>query len=105
MNDVSKKIVKRRRMLGLTQHQVAELCECSKGTIMYVEEGWTTIPAFAEELGLIFSLTELETEELMPENHRKHSPEYDPLKYVIEPDKKLPSYSYRFGKCQHYGET
>ena len=54
-----------------------------------VERGHVTHPNIVKKLKKLYSLTELEAEELLPENRRKHGDCYDPDKYVHEVDRNI----------------
>lgn len=64
---------------------MAKVAGVTTGLLDILESGGVTHPKLAEKVGRTYGLTPLETEELMPENHRKHSPNYDPDRYKIEP--------------------
>lgn len=68
-----------------TDREMADLCGISEVLLKMVKNGHVTHPIFAENIRKAYNLTELEAEELMPENRRPHSPKYNPNKYVIEP--------------------
>lgn len=60
----------------------------SAGLISLIEGGYVTHPAIARKLQKGYGLTDEETELLMPEIHRKSSPNYDPYKFVDLSDKR-----------------
>lgn len=80
---------------NFTLRQMADYCGIGETLYSIIEHGGNTHPNIANKIGRLFDLTELQTEELMPENRRPHSPKYDPEKYVehisLHPDlKKAP---------------
>lgn len=71
-----------RESARLTKKQAAEVCGVSEDVYKIVENGGVTHPNLAAKIGEAMGLSELQTEELMPENHRPHSDKYEPDKYV-----------------------
>lgn len=65
--------------------------DCGMSDILYrmVEGGHVTHPKFVENIKRYFHLTNLEAEELLPKNRRKHDPEYDPDRYVTKQDMRM----------------
>lgn len=57
----------------------------SPGLISMIERGHVSHPKIIDRIKEFYSLTDLEAEELLPENRRLHSPKYEPDKYVQIP--------------------
>lgn len=78
---VREKMVAWREESGLDRKWMAKRIGCSKDLLGMVELGEVTHPAIARRIGEAYHLTELETEELMPKNHRPHGGDYEPDRY------------------------
>ena len=61
------------------------MCNVSEALYSIVENGGVTLTSIAERIAEKFELTQLQMEELLPENRRPSSPKYDPDKYVERP--------------------
>ena len=63
--------------------------ECGMSEVLFkmVKNGEVTHPNIARRIQKVFGLTDLEAEELMPENRRPHSPKYEPDKFVVKDQK------------------
>lgn len=81
--DVREKMRKWREEFGITLEMISKRCGVSVHLLGMVEDGEVTHPDLVKKIQDAYGLTDLESEELMPENHRPHSPNYDPDKYVI----------------------
>lgn len=90
MDSVREKMIQFRQKRGYTRKEMAYLCDTSSDIIGMIENGDVTHPKIAERIGEVYGLSKEEIYELMPENRRPGSPEYDPDKYVdwIKMDRK-----------------
>lgn len=70
----------------ISNFKAAEAMGISELLYFKLLNGEVTHPKIAEEIQQVIGLTDLETEELMPKNYRKHGGCYDPGKYKYEPD-------------------
>lgn len=83
--NVREKMRDYRKRFGISLASMSKEIGVSEALIAMVETGDVTHPLIAKKFQNGYWLTDLETEELMPEIHRKSSPKYDPTKYV-EPE-------------------
>lgn len=83
---VREKMKQTRLDMHMTFKDMSRLSGASPLLLERIEEGFVTHPDIARRVGSAYGLTEQETEELMPEIHRRSSPNYDPNKYVLEPE-------------------
>lgn len=70
----------------LDNFQAAKRIGISESLFFRVIHGYTTHPNIAKKIADICGLSELEAEELMPENRRLHGVHYEPDKYVRDVD-------------------
>lgn len=70
---------------GFSVRVMAKHCRISEGLLQMLEEDdrEVTHPNIAKRIGRKYNLTRMQTEMLMPINHRKHGPAYDPDKYKV----------------------
>lgn len=68
---------------GIDVQRMAQKCKVSKKLIEMLEisDQEVTHPKIAERIGRMYKLTKKQTESLMPEHHRKSSPNYNPDLY------------------------
>lgn len=64
-----------------TMKDLAAKCKCSESLLGMIESGDVTHPRIVKRIAKVYSLTNLEAEELLPINYRKHGGEYDPDRY------------------------
>lgn len=76
------KMIKYRERMNLDYKYLGLQCNVSSGLLAMVERGHVTHPNIVKRIQKFYKLTDREAEELLPENRRPHSPEYDPDKYV-----------------------
>lgn len=76
-------MIARRERMGADIQTMAKKCEISKSLLELLEnsESDVTHPLIAERIGKVYKLTPKQIEELMPEHHRKTSPNYNPDLY------------------------
>ena len=86
--DVREKMQKYREENRIDLKTMSDKTDVSSGLIAFIEGGYVTHPELARRLQKGYELTDEETEMLMPEIHRKSSPNYDPYKYVDIVDRK-----------------
>lgn len=86
--DVREKMQKYREENRIDLKTMSDKTGVSSGLIAFIEGGYVTHPELARRLQKGYELTDEETEMLMPEIHRKSSPNYDPYKYVDVVDRK-----------------
>ena len=86
--DVRTKMQEIRKNKGISLEVMSHNTGVSSGLISLIEGGYVTHPNIAKLLQKGYGLTDEETEMLMPEIHRKSSPNYDPKKYVALVDRK-----------------
>lgn len=86
--DVREKMQKYREENRIDLKTMSDKTGVSSGLIAFIEGGYVTHPKLARRLQKGYELTDEETEMLMPEIHRKSSPNYDPYKYVDIVDRK-----------------
>ena len=79
--DARLKMIQFRREHDLTRARLAKMTNCTEAQIRLVEEGEDTHPKAAKRIALVCGMDEMETEELMPINYRKHGGCYDPDKF------------------------
>lgn len=82
--DVREKMLKLRVDNDITLQGMSNRTGVSAGLISMIEGGFVTHPDIARKLQDGYGLTDEETEMLMPEIHRKGSPNYDPDKYKVK---------------------
>lgn len=80
--DVREKMQQYREDNHIDLKTMSNMTGVSSGLIAFIEGGYVTHPELARRLQKGYELTDKETEMLMPEIHRKSSPNYDPYKYV-----------------------
>ena len=68
----------------LSYEKLSEKSGVSPGLIELVENGAVTHPLIVERFKELYSLTDIEAEELLPINRRPHDPKYDPDKYAFD---------------------
>ncbi|WP_458459295.1 helix-turn-helix domain-containing protein [Pseudobutyrivibrio sp.] len=73
-----------RQRSGLSYKDISRKCGVSDHLIEGIEEGYilVTHPNIVKKLDSVYQFTEKQFEELLPENRRPSSPNYDPDKYV-----------------------
>ena len=79
--DVREKMLKLRDENDISLQTMSNRTGVSAGLISMIEGGFVTHPDIARKLQDGYGLTDEETEMLMPEIHRKSSPNYEPDKY------------------------
>lgn len=84
--DVRKKLVNFRKDWGVSMLDMAKRCSISEELLSMIESGAVTHPRIAKRIGVIYGLSELEVEELMPVIHRPHGDDFDPYRYAT-PDR------------------
>ena len=88
------KMVDYRNARQLDPELIARKLDISPGLLEMIESGDVTHPNIALRIQEFYGLSETETEELMPRNHRKGDADYDPDKFKLpEPTNKSPSAS------------
>lgn len=81
------KMVAWRKERKLDLEPVAYAIDISPGLLDMIETGDVTHPNIARRIQELMKFTDEETEELMPEIHRKSSDKYEPDKFAYrEPD-------------------
>lgn len=75
-----------REMFRPSFRELSRRCGVSEVLLKMVENGEVTHPLIVSKIQKFYELTDEEAEELLPENHRPHSPKYDPDKYVAPVD-------------------
>lgn len=83
------KMKKWREDRHLTCKQVSEICGVGNVLIAMIENGEVTHPKIVEKFKELYSLTDLEAEELLQKNRREHDIEYEPDKYVSPADRQI----------------
>ena len=68
---------------GLTIEEMAQCCGISGALLAMIEDGDVTHPNIVHKIQKVYNLSDLEAEELLPENRRPHGGKYDPDKYVL----------------------
>ena len=76
------KMVAWRTERRLDLEPVAKALDISPGLLDMIETGDVTHPKVAKRIQELMKLTDAETEELVPEIHRKSSDKYEPDKFV-----------------------
>ena len=64
-------------------------CNVSARLIEMIENGHVTHPNIVERIKKVYHLTNLEAEELLPLNRRKHGGDYDPDRYFVPERNKI----------------
>lgn len=74
-----------RKKMGVDLRTMARQCRVSMTLLSWLEtsDKEVTHPLIAERIGKKYKLTGAQIEGLMPENHRKSSPNYNPDKYRV----------------------
>lgn len=80
---VREKMIDIRTRNGLSLTQLSKACGVSELLLGMVEGGNVTHPLIVSKIQKAYGLSDEEAEELMPENHRKSSDNYEPDKYVV----------------------
>ena len=80
------KMIKFREDRQLDYKMLSDICGVGHDIIGMVEHGDVTHPLIVKKLQELYSLTDLEAEELLPKCRRPHDPEYEPDKYVVRND-------------------
>lgn len=83
---VHEKMIDFRTSRGLSLRNMQQRSGVPSVVLGTVEDGNVTHPNFVKRIKKAYKLTDEEAELLLPKNRRKHDPEYNPNKYVIEPD-------------------
>lgn len=76
--DVRTYMINYRNDQQISLKTMANKLDISETLLAIVENGGVTVPGIAKRIGKLYKLTELQTEELMPECMRTHGPNYDP---------------------------
>ena len=76
-------MIQYRKERGIDLLTMARRCEISRTLLDLLEssDSDVTCPKIAERIGKAYELDEMQIEGLMPEHHRKSSPNYDPNRY------------------------
>ena len=79
-------MIEYRERNGLSLHDMAKQCNTSTYLLVMLEscDNDVTHPNIAERIGRAYNLTPEQVEGLMPEHHRKSSPNYNPDLYREE---------------------
>lgn len=80
------KMQKWREKRGLSYADISQRCGVSAGLISCIEGGWVTHPNIVSKLQKVYKLTDLQSEELLPEHRRPHGNDYEPDRYVEKVD-------------------
>lgn len=70
----------------ITLEKMSRRVHVSEGLLGNIEDGWVTHPNIVERIQREYGLTDIEAEELLPENRRPSSPNYEPCRFVVEPN-------------------
>lgn len=81
--DVREKMIKWREDRNLPLSVISKNCGVSSAVLGVVERGGVTHPNFVKKIQELYKLTDDEADQLMPECHRKSSPNYDPEQYKV----------------------
>ena len=81
--ETRKKMVNYRTRHHKTIKEMADRCKISEALMTMVEEGEVTHPKIVKRIARVYHITELESEQLMPINHRLHGGDYDPDRYKV----------------------
>lgn len=84
MVEVREKMKEYRKQNDISLKTMSKLTGVSSGLLALVEDTYVTHPDIARKIQKGYGLTDLETEMLMPEIHRKSSDKYEPNKFKIE---------------------
>lgn len=87
--DARSKMIEYREKRKLSFYDLSDKCGVSAGLISMIERGHVTHPNIVKKLKKLYSLTDIEAEELLPENRRKHGNDYDPDRYVSPVDRQI----------------
>ena len=79
--DVRQKMRNFREEHSLTQAQMAKQCKISEALLYMIENADVTHPNIVKRIQKQYQLTDLEAEQLLPKNRRKHGGHYDPDQY------------------------
>lgn len=82
-------MIEYREKRSLSYDDLSSRCGVSSGLIAMVERGHVTHPNIVKKLKKLYNLTDIEAEELLPENRRKHGDCYDPDLYVHDVDRNI----------------
>lgn len=96
--DVRKYMIDYRNDRQISRKAMADKLDISETLLAIVENGGVTVPGIAKRIGKYYKLTELQTEELMPECRRPHSPHFNPP----GPPSKVPAMPKRINKYACY---
>ena len=108
------KMKKWREERQLDYDDISKMIDVGSHLIEMIEQGHVTHPIIARKMQKLYSLTDLEMEELLPENKREHSHEYEPDRYINTiagafnkysksyDDPRSEYYAYMKGKKDHF---
>lgn len=98
------KMKKLRNDRNISLKRMSEWTDVSVGLLNSVENGAVTHPKIVERIRAGYCLTEEEAEELLPKNHRKSDPGYDPDKFKAPQDllMPVPTPSHGVDECKLY---
>ena len=82
-------MIETRKQMGLSIPDMARKCEIGSYLLQMIEVGAVTTPKLVPQIAEQYGLTELESEELIPEHMRPHGDDYEPNRYVIHESKKV----------------